>query len=139
MPSTLVWIPKTSSVAEIHQHFQKCLLERPRQLLHPKYLQECANQISSQWHLRTAYIIQYQDQRIQKIKPIDTPATTRAMRRLYDELATTESTCPICMDDIKIGQSVTTLPCKHKYHYPCIRIWIQKSLCCPYCRHDISS
>ena len=125
MPPTLVWIPKTSSVAEINRHFQKCLWNDRDSCstLNTFKNAPIKSRPNGIYGPHTSYNIKTNEY---KNKPIDTPATTRAMRRLYDELATTESTCPICMDDIKIGQSVTTLPCKHKYHYPCIRIWIQK-------------
>lgn len=35
--------------------------------------------------------------------------------------------CPICMSPMSTGEKVTTLPCSHQYHTPCIEQWLTMS------------
>lgn len=35
--------------------------------------------------------------------------------------------CPICMSPMSAGEKVTTLPCSHQYHTPCIEQWLTMS------------
>lgn len=35
--------------------------------------------------------------------------------------------CPICMSSMVTGDKVTTLPCNHQYHTPCIEQWLTMS------------
>lgn len=42
--------------------------------------------------------------------------------------------CPVCMSPMVIGEKVTTLPCKHQYHTPCIEQWL--TLSSPNCPLD---
>jgi hypothetical protein len=35
--------------------------------------------------------------------------------------------CPICMSPMASGDKVTTLPCSHQYHTPCIEQWLTMS------------
>lgn len=35
--------------------------------------------------------------------------------------------CPICMSPMSTGEKVTTLPCNHQYHTPCIEQWLTMS------------
>ena len=51
---------------------------------------------------------------------------------------TTEcSECVVCMNTIKEGDIIRTLPCFHKYHRQCIDRWLQVKPQCPMCRADI--
>lgn len=44
--------------------------------------------------------------------------------------------CPICMEEIRVGDSVRELPCKHTYHNDCVDEWITKYVNeCPLCRN----
>lgn len=42
--------------------------------------------------------------------------------------------CPICMSPMATGEKVTTLPCSHQYHTPCIEQWL--TLSSPNCPLD---
>ncbi len=42
--------------------------------------------------------------------------------------------CSICMDDLKAGEKVTRLPCKHGYHHTCITEWLRNVSNCPVCK-----
>lgn len=35
--------------------------------------------------------------------------------------------CPICMSPMAKGEKITTLPCSHQYHTPCIEQWLTMS------------
>ena len=42
--------------------------------------------------------------------------------------------CAICLDDYKIGDKITYLPCFHLYHSKCIKKWLKCSKKCPLCK-----
>jgi hypothetical protein len=47
----------------------------------------------------------------------------------------TETECPICLDEIKMGEFQKTLDCKHCFHKKCIDRWFKKDNdFCPMCR-----
>ena len=50
--------------------------------------------------------------------------------------------CPICLDELKKGEQIPKLNCKHKFHKACLeRVCRKKSnvdVPCPLCRGDIS-
>jgi hypothetical protein len=49
-----------------------------------------------------------------------------------------EARCSICQDDIRFGEEVRSLiHCDHFFHRSCIDLWLQSSVRCPLCRHDI--
>jgi len=45
--------------------------------------------------------------------------------------------CIICLNQIKIDDTIVILPCKHYYHKECINKWFQKSKSCPICRINL--
>lgn len=48
--------------------------------------------------------------------------------------------CPICQDSITLGESLRLLNhCHHFFHQGCIDAWLESSVRCPLCRHDIRS
>ena len=46
----------------------------------------------------------------------------------------TDSTCPICFENIDEG---VQLKCKHVFHDQCVGKWFMKKTTCPMCRYDI--
>ena len=42
--------------------------------------------------------------------------------------------CTICLDNIKKGDTVVSLPCSHIFHGSCIYSWLRKNEECPVCR-----
>lgn len=38
-----------------------------------------------------------------------------------------DTDCPVCMSPMSAGEKVTTLPCNHQYHTPCIEQWLTMS------------
>jgi hypothetical protein len=49
--------------------------------------------------------------------------------------------CHICIETLaEKGLEITTLPCNHSFHTPCIRVWLQEEkVSCPVCREDVRS
>lgn len=45
--------------------------------------------------------------------------------------------CNICLDEYKVGDKISYLPCFHYFHYICIKEWIKKSKQCPLCKNEI--
>ena len=49
-----------------------------------------------------------------------------------------DTECPICLEQIKLGEYKKTLDCKHCYHKKCIDRWFKKDNdFCPMCRMKI--
>lgn len=42
--------------------------------------------------------------------------------------------CSICIEQIKAGCDVATLPCAHTFHFNCIFHWLEVNDKCPLCR-----
>lgn len=34
--------------------------------------------------------------------------------------------CPVCTDELVVGDKVQQLPCKHCYHVECLKPWLQQ-------------
>lgn len=47
--------------------------------------------------------------------------------------------CRVCITDFEDGDTVTTLPCGHRYHKGCIETWLRKKAECPICRKNIKT
>lgn len=45
--------------------------------------------------------------------------------------------CAVCMDSLKKGEMLRTLPCMHRYHAACIDEWLKSSPTCPVCKTSI--
>ena len=49
----------------------------------------------------------------------------------------TEYECIVCLEPMKKGEEVRTLPCTHKLHTECIDPWLRSNKVCPVCRSGI--
>ncbi|KAL2261119.1 hypothetical protein VTK26DRAFT_4682 [Humicola hyalothermophila] len=47
--------------------------------------------------------------------------------------------CTICIDEIKKGDEVVVLPCKHWYHGECVVLWLKEHNTCPICRKPVET
>lgn len=47
--------------------------------------------------------------------------------------------CFICIEDFKIGEEISTLPCLHRFHSTCVNRWLRQNNTCPVCKNAISS
>jgi len=46
--------------------------------------------------------------------------------------------CCVCLENYKVGDECTVLPCTHRFHTECLKGWVKKRKCtCPICRTDI--
>lgn len=48
-----------------------------------------------------------------------------------------ELQCPVCQDDVKVGEKVAVLPCDHAFHKECISPWLERDRTCPTCRREV--
>jgi hypothetical protein len=45
--------------------------------------------------------------------------------------------CCVCQEGYDVGDVVTTLPCGHEYHQPCVSQWLLRQQTCPMCRRRV--
>mmetsp|Transcript_25018 Transcript_25018/g.59043 ORF Transcript_25018/g.59043 Transcript_25018/m.59043 type:complete len:165 (-) Transcript_25018:663-1157(-) len=46
--------------------------------------------------------------------------------------------CSICLQAFEIDQEISVVEsCQHTFHSQCLKLWIQTSATCPYCRKDL--
>lgn len=75
-------------------------------------------------------------------QPQTTPAS-RAFIENLDQITITPETiakqyqCTVCMEDFKLEEKATQLPCKHCFHQDCIKPWLNTQHTCPVCRLDL--
>lgn len=55
----------------------------------------------------------------------------------YKIKKTEADTCAICIEELKIYQSVKELPCNHFFHSKCINEWFMVKLKCPLCKNYV--
>ena len=48
-----------------------------------------------------------------------------------------EDKCIVCQYDFKELETIVVLPCKHCFHFPCIKPWITTQHHCPLCKKNI--
>ena len=48
-----------------------------------------------------------------------------------------EDKCIVCQYDFKELETIVALPCKHCFHFPCIKPWITTQHHCPLCKKNI--
>lgn len=47
--------------------------------------------------------------------------------------------CPICINDLKPGDSIRRLPgCRHAFHRSCIDLWLLRNGDCPLCKSNVA-
>ena len=46
--------------------------------------------------------------------------------------------CAICLDNYKVGDKISYLPCFHLYHSKCIKKWLKCSKMCPLCKKEVN-
>ncbi|CAL9768082.1 unnamed protein product [Musa acuminata subsp. burmannicoides] len=48
-----------------------------------------------------------------------------------------ETECAVCRENLAIGDKMQELPCKHLFHPPCLKPWLDEHNSCPICRHEL--
>ncbi|KAH6672769.1 hypothetical protein F5X68DRAFT_42545 [Plectosphaerella plurivora] len=74
------------------------------------------------------------------------PASEDAINKLEkrtvdDSMLEADSTaeCTICIEELKKGDEVIYLPCKHWFHEQCAHLWLREHNTCPICRAAIEA
>ncbi|OWM84081.1 E3 ubiquitin-protein ligase AIP2 [Punica granatum] len=47
--------------------------------------------------------------------------------------------CAICREDLQVNDKMQELPCKHTFHPPCLKPWLDEHNSCPICRHELQT
>ncbi|KAL2922516.1 E3 ubiquitin-protein ligase AIP2 [Bienertia sinuspersici] len=45
--------------------------------------------------------------------------------------------CCICKEKLGVGDEMQEMPCKHLFHPPCLKPWLDEHNSCPICRHEL--
>ncbi|KAI4377021.1 hypothetical protein MLD38_014717 [Melastoma candidum] len=45
--------------------------------------------------------------------------------------------CAVCREDLVVNDEMQELPCKHLFHPPCLKPWLDEHNSCPICRHEL--
>ncbi|XP_074577992.1 E3 ubiquitin-protein ligase AIP2 isoform X2 [Curcuma longa] len=48
-----------------------------------------------------------------------------------------ETQCAVCRENLVIDDKMQELPCKHLFHPPCLKPWLDEHNSCPICRHEL--
>ncbi|KAL6965675.1 D-lactate dehydrogenase [Sarracenia purpurea var. burkii] len=48
-----------------------------------------------------------------------------------------DAECAICKENLIVNDKMQELPCKHKFHPPCLKPWLDEHNSCPICRHEL--
>lgn len=48
-----------------------------------------------------------------------------------------ETQCAVCRENLVINDKMQELPCKHLFHPPCLKPWLDEHNSCPICRHEL--
>ncbi|XP_004291272.1 PREDICTED: E3 ubiquitin-protein ligase AIP2 [Fragaria vesca subsp. vesca] len=50
-----------------------------------------------------------------------------------------EAECCICKENLVVNDKMQELPCKHTFHPPCLKPWLDEHNSCPICRHELET
>ncbi|XP_042500298.1 E3 ubiquitin-protein ligase AIP2 [Macadamia integrifolia] len=50
-----------------------------------------------------------------------------------------ETKCAVCTDELVLNDEMQELPCKHLFHPPCLKPWLDEHNSCPICRHELQT
>lgn len=65
------------------------------------------------------------------------PVTTVTDEFLAKQDADAE--CAICKENLVLNDKMQELPCKHMFHPPCLKPWLDEHNSCPICRHELQT
>jgi hypothetical protein len=72
------------------------------------------------------------------------PASAQALQKLDRRVVDAELRgqddkfdCSVCLDEMKVGDTIVSLPCKHFFHEDCVVAWLSSHNTCPVCRSPI--
>ncbi|XVF48794.1 hypothetical protein PTKIN_Ptkin03bG0217300 [Pterospermum kingtungense] len=50
-----------------------------------------------------------------------------------------DAECAICKENLIVGDNMQELPCKHTFHPPCVKPWLDEHNSCPICRYELQT
>uniref|UniRef100_A0A5B7BAC9 RING-type E3 ubiquitin transferase n=1 Tax=Davidia involucrata TaxID=16924 RepID=A0A5B7BAC9_DAVIN len=50
-----------------------------------------------------------------------------------------DAECSCCKEKLVVSDEVQELPCKHAFHPPCLKPWLDEHNSCPICRHELQT
>ncbi|XP_058757618.1 E3 ubiquitin-protein ligase AIP2-like [Vicia villosa] len=50
-----------------------------------------------------------------------------------------DAECAICRENLALNDQMQELPCKHTFHPPCLKPWLDEHNSCPICRHELQT
>ncbi|KAM7507393.1 hypothetical protein LguiA_017846 [Lonicera macranthoides] len=50
-----------------------------------------------------------------------------------------DAECAICKENLVVNDKMQELPCKHTFHPPCLKPWLDEHNSCPVCRHELQT
>ncbi|XP_050364903.1 E3 ubiquitin-protein ligase AIP2 [Argentina anserina] len=50
-----------------------------------------------------------------------------------------EADCCICKENLAVNDKMQELPCKHTFHPPCLKPWLDEHNSCAICRHELET
>ncbi|KAK9266068.1 hypothetical protein L1049_021473 [Liquidambar formosana] len=50
-----------------------------------------------------------------------------------------DAECAICKENLVVSDKMQELPCKHTFHPPCLKPWLDEHNSCPICRHELQT
>ncbi|OAY84520.1 E3 ubiquitin-protein ligase AIP2 [Ananas comosus] len=48
-----------------------------------------------------------------------------------------ETQCAVCRENLVVNDKMQELPCKHLFHPPCLKPWLDEHNSCPVCRYEL--
>ncbi|KAK3003958.1 hypothetical protein RJ639_020229 [Escallonia herrerae] len=81
------------------------------------------------------------------VAPRAPPASKEVVRKLPVTTITEEifanlspdAECAICKENLVVSDKMQELPCKHMFHPPCLKPWLDEHNSCPICRHELQT
>ncbi|KNA10246.1 hypothetical protein SOVF_146120 [Spinacia oleracea] len=70
---------------------------------------------------------------VEKLPVIKLESEAIAKEKLGEEGAE----CCICKEKLGVGDEMQEMPCKHLFHPPCLKPWLDEHNSCPICRHEL--
>ncbi|XP_028777379.1 E3 ubiquitin-protein ligase AIP2-like [Neltuma alba] len=50
-----------------------------------------------------------------------------------------DAECAICKENLALNDKMQELPCKHTFHPPCLKPWLDEHNSCPICRYELQT